>query len=151
MHVSAAAKIYFFKWVQPAVRHRLTYIKMFVLTSSGDILGKKHAFWPKMQKIGITLQNSRDPSMGNNNAWLTFYPLAILHQILNNSVDYTRELFWLILAIWVMYVTKHHCLWQTVIDHCTVKGPKYIVDIFLSSPENGYETWRYICAVDVTI
>ena len=55
---SAAAKIYFFKWVQPAVRHRLTYIKMFVLTSSlrkpmlttwhfgagGDILGKKHAF-----------------------------------------------------------------------------------------------------------
>ena len=57
-HCSAAAKSYFFKWVQPAVRHRLTYIKMFVLTSSlrkpmlttwhfgagGDILGQKHAF-----------------------------------------------------------------------------------------------------------
>ena len=55
---SAAAKIYFFKWVQPAVRHRLTYIKMLVLTSSlrkpmlttwhfsagGDILGQKHVF-----------------------------------------------------------------------------------------------------------
>ena len=58
MYFSAAAKIYFFKWVQPAVRHRLTYIKMFVLTSSlrkpmlttwhfgagGDILGQKHVF-----------------------------------------------------------------------------------------------------------
>ena len=52
---SAAAKTYFFKWVQPAVRHRLTYIKRFALTSSlrkpmlttwhfgagGDILGQK--------------------------------------------------------------------------------------------------------------
>ena len=51
-------KSIFFKWIQPAVRHRLTYIKMFVLTSSlrkpiltswhfgagGDILGQKHAF-----------------------------------------------------------------------------------------------------------
>ena len=58
---TAAAKNYFFKWVQPAVRHRLTYIKMFVLTSSlrkpmltswhfgagGDILGQKHAFLTK--------------------------------------------------------------------------------------------------------
>ena len=58
---SAAAKKYFFKWVQPAVRHRLTYIKMFVLTSrlrkpmltswhfgaGGDILGQKHAFLTK--------------------------------------------------------------------------------------------------------
>ena len=48
----------FFKWVQPAVCHRSTYIKMFVLTSSlrkpmltswhsgagRDILGQKHAF-----------------------------------------------------------------------------------------------------------
>ena len=47
-----------FKWVQPAVRHRLTYIKMFVLASSlrkpmltswhfgagRDILGQKYAF-----------------------------------------------------------------------------------------------------------
>ena len=55
---SAATKIYIFKWVQPAVRHRLTYIKMFVLTSSlrkpmlttwhfgagGDILGKNMLF-----------------------------------------------------------------------------------------------------------
>ena len=55
---SAAAKNIFFKWVQPAVRHRLTYIKMFVLASSfrkpmltswhfgagGDILGQKYAF-----------------------------------------------------------------------------------------------------------
>ena len=51
-------KFIFFKWVQPAVRHRLTYFKMFVFTSSlrkpmlttwhfgagGDILGQKHAF-----------------------------------------------------------------------------------------------------------
>ena len=58
-------KYIFFKWVQPAVRHRLTYIKMFVLTSSlrkpvltswhfgagGDILGQKHAFFDrKMRK-----------------------------------------------------------------------------------------------------
>ena len=56
--ISAAAKKNIsFKLVQPAVRHRLTYIKMFVLTSSlrkpmltrhfgagGDILGQKHAF-----------------------------------------------------------------------------------------------------------
>ena len=56
--ISAAAKNIFFKWVQPAVRHRLTYIKMFVLASSlrkpmltswhfgagGDILGQKYAF-----------------------------------------------------------------------------------------------------------
>ena len=48
----------FFKWVQPAVRHRLTYIKMFVIASSlrkpmltswhfgagGDILGQRYAF-----------------------------------------------------------------------------------------------------------
>ena len=68
-HFSAAAKKYFFKWVQPAVRHRLTYIKMFVLTSSlrksvltswhfgagGDILGQKHAFLTKIRKTGIIL------------------------------------------------------------------------------------------------
>ena len=45
-----------------------------------------------------------------------------------------RELFWLFLAIWVTYVTKHQCLQQTVIDHCTVKGPKYIADIFFCHP-----------------
>ena len=67
IHVfSAAAKNYFFKWVKPAVRHRLTYIKMFVLTSSlrkpmlttwhfgagGDILGQKHVifFTKKMRR-----------------------------------------------------------------------------------------------------
>ena len=47
---------------------------------------------------------------------------------------YIIELFWLILAIWVTYVTKHQCLYQTVIDYCTVKGPKYITDIFLCRP-----------------
>ena len=79
-------KNYFFKWVQPVVRHRLTYIKMFVLTSSlrktmltswhfgagGDILGQKHVFLTKkMRKTGIILQNSQDPSKGRNVAWLT--------------------------------------------------------------------------------
>ena len=75
-----------FKWVQPAVRHRLTYIKMFVLTSSlrkpmltswhfgagGDILDQKHAFFDrKMRKTGITLQKGRNPPVGRNFAWLT--------------------------------------------------------------------------------
>ena len=66
---SAAAKQYFFKWVQPAVRHRLTYIKIFVLTSSlrkpmliswhfgagGDILGQKHVFFftKKCEKLEL--------------------------------------------------------------------------------------------------
>ena len=65
---SAAAKIYFFKCIQPAVRHRLTYIKTFVLTFSlrkpvltswhfgagGDILGQKHAFsTEKCEKMGL--------------------------------------------------------------------------------------------------
>ena len=59
-----------FKWVQLAVRHRLTYIKMFVLTSSlrkpmltswhfgagGDILGQKHVvffFTKKCEKLEL--------------------------------------------------------------------------------------------------
>ena len=83
---SAAAKINFFKWVQLAVRHKLTFIKMFVLTSSlqkpmltswhfgagRDILGQKHAFGPKnmKKKTGIMLQNSRYPSNGRNCTWV---------------------------------------------------------------------------------
>ena len=39
--------------------------------AGGDILGQKHAFNQKMRKTEITLQNSRDPSMGRNFAWLT--------------------------------------------------------------------------------
>ena len=55
-------KFYFFKWVQPAVRHMLTYIKMFVSTCSlrkpmlttwhfgagGDILGQIHKTLPEL-------------------------------------------------------------------------------------------------------
>ena len=83
MAVSAAAKNNFFKWVQPAVRLRLTYIKIFVLTSSlrkpmltswhfgadGNIWVKNMLFDHKMGKTENTLQNSRDPSMGHNFAW----------------------------------------------------------------------------------
>ena len=80
---SAAAKKYFFRWVQPAVRDRLTYIEMFTLNSSlrkpschfgvgGDILGQKTCFFDrKMRKTGITLQNSRNPPVGHNFTWLT--------------------------------------------------------------------------------
>ena len=82
---STAAKNIFLKWVQLAVRHKLTYIKMLVLTSSlrkpmftswhfgagGDILGQKHAFLDqKVRKSGIKLRNSRDPSNGCNCAWI---------------------------------------------------------------------------------
>ena len=61
---------------------------------------------------------------------------------------YIIELFWLILAIWVTYVTKHQCIF---IDHCTMMGPKYISDINMSSPEKDYKTWRYIFAVYIMI
>ena len=85
-----------FKWVQPAVRHRLTAIKMFGLASSlrkpmltswhfgaaGNIFGQKHAFLTKkMQKAGITLQKSRDPLKGRNVAWLT------PERVLNKTCD----------------------------------------------------------------
>ena len=36
----------------------------------GDILGQKHVFDQKMRKTGITLQNSRNPPMDHNFAWL---------------------------------------------------------------------------------
>ena len=40
--------------------------------AGGDILAQKHAFYiKKMRKTGITLKNSRDPSMGRNFAWRT--------------------------------------------------------------------------------
>ena len=40
--------------------------------AGGDILGQKHAFLTKkMQKTGIILQNSKDPSKGRNVALLT--------------------------------------------------------------------------------
>ena len=68
---------------------------MFVLTSSlrkpmlttwhfgagGDILGQKHVFEQKMRKTGITLQNSRDPSVDRNFAWLTS------ERVLNKTCD----------------------------------------------------------------
>ena len=91
-------KKFFFKWVQPAVRHRLTYIKMFVLASSlrkpmltswhfgagGDILGQRYAFFDrKMRKTGITLQNIKNPPMGRNFAWLTS------ERVLNKTCDAT--------------------------------------------------------------
>ena len=95
MEHSAAEKINFFKWVQLAVRHRLTYIKMFVFTctlkkpmlttwhfgAGGDILGQNMLFDQKIRKIGITLQNSRDPSVGRNFAWLTS------ERVLNKTCD----------------------------------------------------------------
>ena len=51
--------------------------------AGGDILGQKHAFLTKkkMRKTGITLQNSRDPSMSRNFAWL------ISQSILNKTFD----------------------------------------------------------------
>ena len=47
----------------------------------GDILGQKHDFYQKMQKTGITLQNSRNPSMDRNFAWLT------CKRVLNKTCD----------------------------------------------------------------
>ena len=77
-------------------RHGLTYIEMFVSTSSlrklmltswyfgegGDILAQKHAFLTKkMRKTGIIFQNSRHPSQGRNFAWLTS------ERVLNKTCD----------------------------------------------------------------
>ena len=84
---SAAAK--------PVVRHRLTYIKMFVLTYSlrkptltswhfgagRDNVGQKCFFGRKMRKTRITLQNSRNPPVGRNFAWL------ISKRVLNKTCD----------------------------------------------------------------
>ena len=39
--------------------------------AGGDILGQNMLFDRKMRKTGITLQNSRNPPMGRNFAWLT--------------------------------------------------------------------------------
>ena len=50
--------------------------------AGGDISGQKHAFLTKkMRKTGITLQNSRNPSMGHNFAWLTS------ERVLNQTCD----------------------------------------------------------------
>ena len=50
--------------------------------AGGDILGQKHAFeQKKMRKTGITLQNSRDPSMGRNFASFTS------ERVLNKTCD----------------------------------------------------------------
>ena len=90
-------KNYFLKWVQPAIRHRLACVKMFVLNSSlrklmltswhfsggGDILGKKKKcfFDYKMRKTGIILQDNIALSKGRNIAWL------ISERVLNKSCD----------------------------------------------------------------
>ena len=65
----------------------MTYIKMFVLTSSlrKPTLTSWHFgasfFDRKMENTGITLQNSRNPPMGRNFAWLTS------ERVLNETCD----------------------------------------------------------------
>ena len=50
--------------------------------AGGDILGEKHVFLhQKKQKTGITLQNSRDPSVGRNFARPTS------ERVLNKTFD----------------------------------------------------------------
>ena len=89
----------FFQVGPLVVCYRLTYIKMFALTSSlrkpmltswhfgagGDILGQNMLFWPKIAKNWNTLQNSRDPSMGRNFTWLTS------ECVLNKACDATTN------------------------------------------------------------
>ena len=54
-------------------------------SAGGDILGqkkkKKKTKKKKTRKTGTTLQNSRDPSMGRNFAWLTS------ERVLNKTCD----------------------------------------------------------------
>ena len=89
-------KIFVFKQVQPVVRHRLTYqnVRIDLLFKETNV--DKLAFWcgrryfgsktyffidRKMRKTGITLQNSRNPPMGRNFAWLTS------ERVLNKTCD----------------------------------------------------------------
>ena len=64
----------------------------------------------------------------------TFYPLAFLHQILNHGADEYHSAILANFSDLSNVCNKTSMSLTNFTDHCTVKGPKYIADIFLCSP-----------------
>ena len=75
-----------------------------------------------------------------------------MHQILNHSADVNYSAIFANLSDLYNVCNKTSMSLTNFYDHCTVKGPKYIANIFLCPAlEKHYEMRRYIFAADVTI
>ena len=84
-----------------------------------------------MLSIALSLYFSTIPQ---SRPKLTFYPLAILHQILNNSVNEYQRAILTKFSDLGNVCNKPSMSLTNCYRYCTVKGPKCIADIFLCRP-----------------